>query len=152
MIEVDNNIIIVQRNLSAIQIRQYFNENKELFNHTFSRIRPEDFADKISRHALHFCAFHGEELSGFAACYFNHPLKEFGYITTISVKRKFQRKGIAERLMDEVIDYGKSHGFKKIRLEIRRRNLPGLRLYGDLGFEIVEKNDDSCFMELSMGV
>jgi ribosomal protein S18 acetylase RimI-like enzyme len=150
--EVDDKIIIEQRNLSAIQILQYFNENKELFTYTFSRIRPEDFADKISRHALHFCAFHGEELSGFAACYFNHPLKEFGYITNISVIRKFQGKGIAHLLMNEIIDYGKSNGFKKLRLEIRRKNLPGLRLYSDLGFEIVEKNDESCFMELSMGV
>lgn len=148
---MDNSIRIIQKNLTANQIQKYCEENKELFVHTlFARVKLEDYSDKLCKHALHFCAFYGEELAGLMACYFNHPLKEFGYVTTISVINKFQKKGIAQRLMNYAIGYGKRNGFKKISLEVNKHNLPAIALYNNLGFHLVENKNDSLFLELSI--
>ena len=89
---MDYNVSIVQKNLTVKQIHKYFIENRELFIHTlFKKVDIEKYSEKIGRSAVHFCAFYREELAGFLACYFNHPLKEYGYITTISTPEKFQK-------------------------------------------------------------
>lgn len=153
MKETGTDISVLQTQLTSRQIYDYFTENEEIFKDSlFRRVNPLDYSDKISRNAVHFCAFAGKELAGLLACYFNHSEKEFGYITTISVSANHQNKGIAKRLMNSAIQYARKKKFKKIRLEVKGNNFPAVSMYKSLGFTLYESRNDDLFLELITGV
>lgn len=151
MIQLKNEINIIQRNLSLSQVNRYFNENIELFPRIVSgEIEYEAFIKKITQNAVHFCAFFEDELVGFLAIYLNHPKKEYGYISTISVQKIFQNKGIAKRLMIESINFAKKNGFKEIKLEVAIYKPIALNINYSLGFIVEKNNINSYIMNLTL--
>ena len=56
-------------------------------------------------------------------------------IVRIAVIPEYRRRGIAEKLIKEVINYSKEAGYENIFLEVRSQNFQAKSLYIKLGFE-----------------
>lgn len=57
-----------------------------------------------------------------------------GHITDIAVHPKFRRKGIAAKLLNEIIHCAKKRNIKSLTLEVRKSNIPAISLYKKYGF------------------
>lgn len=70
----------------------------------------------------------------------------FGFIDentpdmAIAVKAEYRNKGIGTQLIENLIKTIKENGFNAISLSVDQRN-PALRLYKQLGFEIVKHTE-----------
>lgn len=58
-------------------------------------------------------------------------------VNNIAVKEKFRRKGIANKLLTELIDYSKERKVSFINLEVRLSNEKAISLYKSFGFKTV---------------
>jgi len=62
-----------------------------------------------------------------------------GHILTIDVLPKYRRKGIAQRLLQEIEKIFAEKNVKACRLEVREDNVAALRLYERLGYKRISK-------------
>lgn len=60
--------------------------------------------------------------------------EKLGHIVSVAVNESRRRKGVGQRLMEEIIGRLCSMGIKRIRIEVRESNLPAIKLYSKLGF------------------
>ena len=60
-----------------------------------------------------------------------------GQITNVSVKKTFQRQGVASVLLATCFEKGKDMGLASYTLEVRESNLSAIALYEKFGFERV---------------
>lgn len=74
---------------------------------------------------------HQEHLVGFIVVW---TVEDEAHIGTIAVDEKFQRKGIAQKLISSALQEAKDRGAEKVFLEVRTGNLPARKLYQKLGF------------------
>ncbi len=65
-----------------------------------------------------------------------HHILDEGAIANIVVHPGYRRKGVATRLLNEVIDYAKRHDIKRLTLEVRVSNAPAIALYKKMGFKM----------------
>jgi len=56
----------------------------------------------------------------------------------MAVSSRFHRRGIARRLLEQLIDYGKRHGVKKVYLYTTQFQAPAIGLYQNAGFQFVK--------------
>ncbi len=66
---------------------------------------------------------------------------EYGHIVTINVAPSFRRKGVATKLLQEIVSFLKQRSITQIRLEVREDNNPALKLYNKLDYKIQGKLD-----------
>ena len=59
---------------------------------------------------------------------------EEGEIMNVAVRREYRRRGVAGRLMKELLSRAEKRGAARFILEVREGNLPAIRLYESLGF------------------
>ncbi len=105
--------------------------------------------------AVYFVTVCGERVVGYAGMY--HILNE-GQIMNVATHPDFRRRGIAEKLLGELLEYAKDNGIEEMTLEVRSENAGALSLYGKLGFEKVgiRRNyysspvDDAVLMSLEL--
>ena len=57
-------------------------------------------------------------------------------VDDLAVDRRFRRRGLAWRLMDEASLWAKEHGLPALRLETQSTNVPACRFYERYGFEL----------------
>jgi ribosomal protein S18 acetylase RimI-like enzyme len=144
-------VIIERRQLSVYQILSYFSRNKLLFKPPLTtRLDIETYAARLNKYAVHFCAVEKKNLVGFLGCYFNNPDKEYGFISTFSVAKEFQGKGIAKKLLDSAIEYGIKNRFRQTRLQVYVSNLKAIRLYSEYGFIEITRKTDLSEMSLNL--
>jgi len=62
-----------------------------------------------------------------------------GHILTIDISPIYRRKGIAQKLLQEIEKIFKEKGVKACRLEVREDNIAALRLYQKFGYKKVAK-------------
>jgi ribosomal protein S18 acetylase RimI-like enzyme len=142
---------IVIRHLTESEIYDYISVNDQIFIPSLSsRLEIKNFAVKLNKYAVHFCATEKERLVGFTGCYFNDPAKKTGFISTLSVVSEIQGKKVAGRLLKSVINYGIINEFKQIRLHVYISNLPAIRLYSGHGFFEVSRNINQLEMVLNL--
>lgn len=60
-----------------------------------------------------------------------------GYISNIAVHPDCRRKGVADSLLSELINFSTSQELSFLTLEVRIGNAPAISLYNKYGFEIV---------------
>ncbi len=144
-------IAIEIRQLSVLEIFQYLSKNNMLFNPPLtSRLDIENYAIKLNKYAVHFYAVEKNRLVGFLGCYFNDPHKEFGFISSFSVIKASQGKGVAKRLLNSSIEYAVKNGFKQIRLHVYISNMPAKNLYAKSGFFETSRNLNMSEMTLNL--
>lgn len=137
--------------VSIDDIMSYFIDNDEIFFEPMqSRLDITKFSEKIYQNADQYWVVNNEKKIGFMAVYFNHPTKEFGYITTISIIKEFQGIGLGKRLLEEAKNYASENGFKKIRLQVHSHNITAQNLYTKLGFEMME--NDGLYRLMSINI
>lgn len=77
-----------------------------------------------------------------------------GHITTIAVKKSYQRKHIGEALIVKILEDCYKEGIKYLTLEVRASNLPAIGLYEKYGFNSLgtrkgyyqDNNEDALIM------
>jgi ribosomal-protein-alanine acetyltransferase len=81
-----------------------------------------------------------EKVGGFLICSIDHERSEpFGHILTLDVAPVHRRRGIAQKLLQEVENLLRSKGVRECRLEVREDNAAAINLYEKLGYERIEK-------------
>lgn len=62
-------------------------------------------------------------------------------IHTLAVHPDFKNRGVASRMLEYAIDYGKKLDYKTIRIDVCIKNIPAISLYQKYGFKNVGKVD-----------
>lgn len=78
------------------------------------------------------------------------PIDGAWVIDSVACAPGFRRKGIVSRLLEEIIDKGRSNGFNKVQINIYIGNSAAQRLYEKHGFKIIDENRD-LFFESEIG-
>lgn len=99
---------------------------KECFAHPWSR---EDLAAQIENEQSHFAVAVDEDgtVAGYAGV---QIICGEGYITNVAVLPRYRRKGIAKALMLKIME----NEMDFLTLEVRKSNVPAIKLYEKLGF------------------
>jgi ribosomal-protein-alanine N-acetyltransferase len=112
----------------------------ELEHELFPNPWPRSFFehDLISGKAIAFVVEYGHKLIAYslASC----QNKKF-HITNIAVHRKYQRTGIGTELMNRLEKIALDRGCAYAYLEVRTNNLAAIKMYENLGYSIVRKNE-----------
>ena len=109
--------------------------------HSVKQIEDECFSNPWSFESLNaelskvgacfYVAEDDEEAMGYIG--FNMVLDE-GYIANLAVKEKYRRKGVANALLQKVVDTAKENNLAFVSLEVREGNIPAINLYNKFGF------------------
>ncbi len=89
--------------------------------------------------ARFFVAFSGEEIAGYIGA---HNVLGEVYITNVAVFKEFRRQGIAQRLIENLLETAKNENAEFVTLEVRKSNSPAISLYEKTGFEKVGERKD----------
>lgn len=82
--------------------------------------------------AHYLVAMVGNQVVGYGGMW---VLVDEAHVTNIAVLPQWRRQGIAQALLNNLIDMAKAHGADKMTLEVRKSNWGARRLYERLGFE-----------------
>ena len=82
-------------------------------------------------HTILLTALQDGQVTGYCVCYQSF---EEGEITNVAVKRELRGQGIAGKLMEGLLLYGKKRGIERFLLEVRAGNEPALHVYEKAGF------------------
>lgn len=111
------------------------------------------FYDELSNNlAYYFCAKNkNNELLGYIGYW---QIIDEAHITTVAVKKEYQRNSIGEALVTSVIDTCLKSMVKYLTLEVRISNEPAINLYKKYGFQSLgvrkcyyqDNNEDALIM------
>jgi ribosomal protein S18 acetylase RimI-like enzyme len=92
-----------------------------------------------------FAAFDRGELVGNVAVFWNEAENQstgnnLGFTEYIFVRPQWRGKNIARHLINAGQEYLKQHGIEEAHLEVRAKNESALRLYSDLGYEVIRES------------
>ncbi|MBQ3124109.1 MAG: ribosomal protein S18-alanine N-acetyltransferase [Clostridia bacterium] len=90
------------------------------------------FYEEIGKDYSHYfvCESDGE-IAGYAGIWCIYETAE---LIRIATTPKFQKRGIANMLMQEILGCAKENGCERMMLEVRRSNAPAQALYKKFGF------------------
>jgi ribosomal protein S18 acetylase RimI-like enzyme len=66
-------------------------------------------------------------------------------IDSVATAPAFRRKGIVDRLLDEVLDLGRKRGYRQAQISIYMGNTPAQRAYEKHGFRVIDEWPDPYF-------
>jgi ribosomal-protein-alanine acetyltransferase len=90
--------------------------------------------------AIGLAARVNSEIAGFAIARVDIGRNtSFGHILTVDIAPAYRRKGIAQKLLQEIETIFREKGIKECRLEVREDNVAALNLYQKLGYKKVGK-------------
>jgi ribosomal protein S18 acetylase RimI-like enzyme len=136
---------------TAFQISQHLQGCDTNFVQTLnSRVPIDDYSKKIADKAVRFEAWVEGALIGLVAMYCNDQERHFAYITSVSISRGWQAKGIASLLMKDCIKHVVELGGVQIGLEVRQESTVAVNLYRKFGFEIDESDGSVIRMTLKL--
>ncbi|MBR2404266.1 MAG: ribosomal protein S18-alanine N-acetyltransferase [Clostridia bacterium] len=93
------------------------------------------FASELASSLAHYVlALDGESVVGYCGI---QSVAGEGSITNIAVAPAYRNRGIASKLLEQIIDYGRAHKLDFITLEVRESNTSAINLYTKYGFELV---------------
>jgi GNAT superfamily N-acetyltransferase len=92
-----------------------------------------------------FAAFDKDGLVGNIAVFWNQAEnqstgKNIGFTENIFLRSQWRGKNIARRLVNAGLGYLKHHGLDEAHLEVRAQNQNALRLYVELGYEVIRES------------
>lgn len=96
-----------------------------------------EYSKKLSKYANFIAAKKDEEYIGLIAYYINEK-DRFLFVPYVCVKTGFRKLGIADNLMEYLIQEADRKSFK-ILLEVRNNNVSAIRLYEKYGFIVMHK-------------
>lgn len=108
-----------------------------------------EFCKKIYNHGICFVG-QNNEICAAIAFYANDTVSLTAFITSVLVSRNERGKGVATHLIKMAEDYCEQKQLKRIRLEVKYKNVAAISLYKKLGYRQVEERKDSSIMEKSL--
>jgi len=66
-------------------------------------------------------------------------------IESVATVPEFRRRGVVDRLLDEILDLGRERGFRQAQLSIYMGNTPAQRAYEKHGFRLLDEWPDPYF-------
>ena len=93
--------------------------------------------ENIARDIPQFVAMHDHEVIGFCDI---RPKTLEGFkhagILGMGVLQAYRQQGIGKKLTKRTIEMAKAQGLERVELEVYASNIPAIRLYEKLGFEV----------------
>lgn len=83
-------------------------------------------------YALYLSACFDDQLAGYVGGWL---ITDELHITNLAVDPSYRRLHIAEKLIDELLKISKRKGIMRATLEVRKSNMPAIRLYTKKGFQ-----------------
>jgi len=106
------------------------------------RVDIDDYAAKLSAHAMCFEAWNDETLIGLVAAYPDHQHSRM-FISNVSVLPQWRGHGFAAGLVTRCSDGARDLGMRSVVLELAADNVAARRLYDKLGFVTTTKESGS---------
>ncbi|WP_457601357.1 ribosomal protein S18-alanine N-acetyltransferase [Hydrogenivirga sp.] len=88
-------------------------------------------------YSLRFVLEEGDEIVGYAVLWL---IKDEAFIMTFAIHPERRGKGLGKSFLSELIERLRGRA-KVVQLDVRKSNLPAIRLYRSLGFRIVRERD-----------
>jgi ribosomal protein S18 acetylase RimI-like enzyme len=114
------------------------------------RVDIHEYAIKLFEKSTSFEAWDQKILVGLVAAYLNDSEKRRGFVSNVSVLKKYTKQGIAMKLMKMCVEFAKVNQFEDLTLEVMPINVQAIALYTGLGFRVVDKSGSSLLMELEL--
>jgi len=116
-----------------------------------------NFTDSLAAGYSAWCCRIDGMLTGYAIMML---VLDEAHLLNLTVAPDQQRRGLGLRIMEHLFDVARLHGGKRMFLEVRPSNAPGLGLYARLGFRMIgrrkgyypagEGREDAVTMALSL--
>ncbi|TFH03207.1 MAG: GNAT family N-acetyltransferase [Methanosarcina sp.] len=71
-------------------------------------------------------------------------LKKKSVVYSIAIDKKFREKGYGRTLLEESIKERRLNGIYSILLYVNVKNIPAIKLYEKMGFQIIKKTEGIC--------
>ena len=110
-----------------------------------ARVDIVEYARKLATRAVTIEAWRDDRLVGLVAAYVSVPDNSC-FVSNVSVLPEFAGKGIARRLLGNLLRHDACAGAETIRLEVSARNEAAIRLYTGFGFRVSKQDGDDVFM------
>ncbi len=104
----------------------------------------EEYAFKLSQHAIVFALMEESLPIGVIAFYANDDISKKAFITSVLVSPERKGQGIGKRLMTEAEAFCKSKGFAGLRLEVNKKNTSAIGFYEKLGYSYLKDSSEYC--------
>lgn len=125
---------LVEGRSDATRILAHLRRCDQAFSPPLSaRVDLGDYAAKLAAKALSVEALDHGLIVGLAAYYVDIPARSI-FLSNLSVDPVWQRRGLAQALLDAVIVRGKEHGLSSLVLEVSQDNIAAKSLYAKRGF------------------
>lgn len=97
----------------------------------------EAFINELSNNlAYYHCAIVDDKIVGYMGIW---KICDEGHITNVAVLPEYRKKGIASRLISQMIEVCKCSEITSMTLEVRESNIEAIKLYEKFGFESMGK-------------
>lgn len=109
----------------------------------------EDYIAKLHKFACITEVCKSDNVVGFCAFYANDKVNKIGFISMVVVDPAYRGKGVADVVIESALKLMKLEGMHSCKLEVRQENIPALKLYRRLGFNVVpdeNKSKDRIYM------
>lgn len=137
----------VYKNPECIElVRKQLHVNRDFLS--LSDFEIEGYLSKIDSLSIFEKYYIENKLAGFVSFYCNNKESKEAFITMVLVDESYRGKGIAQKLIIEVIDIIKEQGFLKCNLEVKADNVNATKLYSKIGFSESYRKGDIISMSI----
>ena len=114
------------------------------------KVNIDEYAKKIFEKAITFEAWEDDILVGLIAVYFNDLNRRVGFITNVSVVKKYMGMGVASVLLENCIEYATQNEFAEVQLEVDKANIPAINFYKKFNFVNEDIRSGTIIMKLEI--
>ena len=114
------------------------------------------FIDEMSNEKAHYLVMEEDNrVIGYGGFW---KILDEGHFTNLAITPEYRHRGLGKKLIEAMLNYGRTLGIDKVTLEVRETNENALRAYATLGFHIEGKrrryytnpDEDAMIMWLSL--
>jgi ribosomal protein S18 acetylase RimI-like enzyme len=136
---------------SAAQLAEHLRLCDQFFVPPLSeRVALTDYTVKLHEKAERFEAWIDTTLVGLLAGYYDAESSMVAFITSVSVLKEWQGRGVASVLVERSIAHAQHLGFELIELQVALQNDLAVRLYQKHGFQVISQDDNQAKMALAL--
>lgn len=138
--------------LNRIAEKEKIREVLEMFADVLESLsRGEEFrclmAEKFASNANLIELEENDRILAFAAFYANDLVSRTAFLSMIAVLPEYRGRGLAQHLLDAMCTEAEVRGMVRLRLEVKKYNLPAITFYRNHQFSTVDELTDSYIME-----
>ncbi|MGG4168947.1 GNAT family N-acetyltransferase [Rossellomorea vietnamensis] len=78
-----------------------------------------------------------DEVVGLLVSYHGHPVPDSFYINFLSIDPEYQKLGLGQEVVEELLEIVKRHEFKEVRANVALKNWGAIRFWTKLGLDTI---------------